>query len=82
MDEKTYFVMCHYCMSVWPASHYGSWLLYGHSHGRIPEYEDSLKMDVGVDVWEFTPIKIDSILKYYHKIINLKKEKRGIPKSI
>jgi calcineurin-like phosphoesterase family protein len=52
---------CHYCMTTWASSCHGSWHFYGHSHGRIKEFEDSYKMDVGVDVWNYTPISWDVI---------------------
>lgn len=37
----------HYGQRVWNKSHYGSWLLYGHSHGNLPPFGKSV--DVGVD---------------------------------
>jgi calcineurin-like phosphoesterase family protein len=54
-------VFCHYCLAVWPdafptAKRPGSWHLYGHSHGRIPESDEIRRMDVGVDVWDYKPI--------------------------
>jgi calcineurin-like phosphoesterase family protein len=54
-------VFCHYCLAVWPDAYPsrgrpGAWHLYGHSHGRIPEAEDSRRMDVGVDVWQYQPV--------------------------
>jgi len=45
--------LCHYAMRRWPKSHYGSWHLFGHSHGRLPSY--GLSFDVGVDAHPFTP---------------------------
>ena len=47
---------CHYAMLSWRSSCHGSWHLYGHSHGRIPERPDVLSFDIGVDVWGFRPI--------------------------
>lgn len=47
-------VMCHYAMATFNKSHYGSWQLYGHSHGMAERVLD-VKMpgrksvDVGVD---------------------------------
>ena len=52
-------VLCHYAMRVWDRSHYGSYHLYGHSHGNLPEQVKSL--DVGVDVHDFTPISLYQI---------------------
>jgi hypothetical protein len=42
-------------MRVWNRSHHGSWHLYGHSHGRLPEPPTLLSMDVGVDTHDFRP---------------------------
>lgn len=46
-DEKHHIIMCHYAMRVWNKSHYGSWNLYGHSHGSLKPIGKQL--DVGVD---------------------------------
>lgn len=43
----------HYGCRVWNASHKGSWLLYGHSHGSLPPHGRS--MDVGVDTNPYRP---------------------------
>jgi calcineurin-like phosphoesterase family protein len=42
-------VLCHYALPVWNRSNRGSWHLFGHSHGRLPEVPHSLSMDVGVE---------------------------------
>jgi calcineurin-like phosphoesterase family protein len=54
-------VLCHYAMRVWDASHYNSWQLYGHSHGRLPGVGKQL--DVCVDSWKFSPLHIDEVFK-------------------
>lgn len=54
--DKQIITMNHYAMRVWPHSGHGGWMLYGHSHGRLPEYDTSLSCDVGVDVWNYTPV--------------------------
>jgi calcineurin-like phosphoesterase family protein len=54
-------VLCHYAMRVWNHSSHGAWHLYGHSHGRLPEQETSLSMDVGVDTHDFWPWHLDEI---------------------
>lgn len=36
---KDSFVLCHYAMRTWENAHHGSIMLYGHSHGTLPEYE-------------------------------------------
>lgn len=54
-------ILCHYAMRVWDKSHYGSWHLYGHSHGTLPDDPNLLSYDVGVDSWNFIPVSIDGI---------------------
>lgn len=54
-------VLCHYCMRVWPKSHYNSIHLYGHSHGRLEPIGKS--WDVGVDNNDFYPLSDKQILE-------------------
>jgi len=64
--DKQRIVLCHYAMKVWPHHSRGTWQLYGHSHGSLPDDPLSLSMDVGVDSHDFTPWhfdKIESIMK-------------------
>ena len=53
-------VMCHYCLRVWPKSHYGAWMLYAHSHGRLPP--EGKSWDVGVDNNGFRPLSLPEIV--------------------
>ena len=46
-------------MRVWDRSHYGSWHLFGHSHGALPGY--GLSLDVGVDCTGFKPISLEQV---------------------
>jgi calcineurin-like phosphoesterase family protein len=46
-------VLSHCAMRVWEKSHYGSWHLYGHSHGKLETWGKSF--DVGVDTHNFYP---------------------------
>jgi len=57
--EDSYVVVCHYAMRVWPRSHYGSWQLYGHSHGRLEPIGKQL--DIGVDNNNFYPFSFEEI---------------------
>lgn len=57
--QDKFIVMCHYAMRVWNKSHHGSYHLYGHSHGTLPQH--GLSMDVGVDANEFKPISFEEI---------------------
>lgn len=52
-------VCCHYSMNVWPASHYNSWHLFGHSHGRLEG--KGLSFDVGVDSHGFRPWSFEEV---------------------
>lgn len=66
MIEDRYVVVCHYCMTTWPRSHYGSWQLFGHSHGNLQNYNKEKQYDVGVDNNNFYPVsfeKLKEILK-------------------
>jgi calcineurin-like phosphoesterase family protein len=57
--EGKLLVLCHYAMRVWPRSHYESWHLYGHSHGRLPGI--GFSMDVGVDTNNFFPYSFEMV---------------------
>jgi len=54
-------VLCHYAMRVWDRSHYGSLHLYGHSHGNLEMWPNS--MDVGVDCHNYYPVSLDTVLE-------------------
>ena len=53
---KQEIILCHYAMRTWNKAHHGSWHLYGHSHGDLPDDPASRSFDVGVDCHNFTPI--------------------------
>lgn len=54
-------VLCHYSMRSWPVSHYASWHLFGHHHGKLEPY--GLSFDVGTDTNNFYPYSLDDIEK-------------------
>lgn len=56
-NESVY--LHHYACRVWPKSHRGGFMLYGHSHGELAPVARSL--DVGVDAWDFTPVTMRQI---------------------
>jgi calcineurin-like phosphoesterase family protein len=56
-------VMCHYAMLTWNQSHYGSFHLYGHSHGNLSDNPNLLSMDVGVDTNNYYPYSFKEIKK-------------------
>ena len=51
--------VCHYALRVWPRSHYNSWMLFGHSHGRLPP--EGKSWDIGVDNNRFFPVSWEQI---------------------
>lgn len=53
--------ICHFCMKTWPASHYNTWHLYGHSHGALGPVGKS--WDIGVDNNNFFPLSEDDVIK-------------------
>ena len=58
---STTLTLCHWCMRVWPKSHYNSWHLYGHSHGMLPS--EGKSHDIGVDNNNFYPLSLDEIIE-------------------
>jgi len=52
-------ILSHYAMRVWPRGHYGTWHLFGHSHGHLPPHGKSF--DVGVDAWDMWPVSLDQV---------------------
>lgn len=59
--EKQEIVLCHYAMKVWNGSHKGSWQLYGHSHGTLPDDPNALSCDVGMDCWNYFPVSMEQL---------------------
>lgn len=69
--------LSHYCHKVWPASHKGSYHLWGHSHGKLDEEErktNRKSLDVGVDntVNYNKPFAQPWSFKEIQKLFNLK----------
>ena len=57
--EKQFVVVCHYAMRTWAKSHYNSYQLYGHSHGRLEPI--GKQWDIGVDNNHFYPVSYKQI---------------------
>lgn len=68
VEEQKLF-LSHYAHKVWKGSHKGTWHLYGHSHGSLPDDKYSHSMDVGVDTNDYCPYRYSDVEK-----IMLKKE--------
>lgn len=63
VDGK-HIVLDHYPMLEWPGSNRGAWQLFGHTHGNIAISRLSPRQaEVGVDLWDFTPITFEQIRK-------------------
>ena len=60
--EGQHITLCHYAMLVWNKSHFNSWQLFGHSHGRLSFAELGKQYDVGVDNNGFYPVSFDRLL--------------------
>lgn len=58
--HKRFITLCHYAMRSWPLSHYASWHLFGHHHGRLEPY--GLSFDVGVDCNNYYPFHLSQII--------------------
>lgn len=65
-----YFIFDHYSLRSWHGSPRGVIMLYGHSHGNLPDYGKS--MDVGIDnafklVGEYRPFNLQEIIDIMDK---------------
>lgn len=57
------FFCSHYAHRVWNKSHFGTYHLYGHSHGTLPDDPNSLSMDVGIDCNKnYEPFSFEEIM--------------------
>ena len=65
-------VVCHYAMRTWKKSHYNSWQLFGHSHGKLEGV--GKQMDIGVDTNNYYPyswVQIKKIMETKEDNFNL-----------
>lgn len=60
-------ILFHYSMRVWNASHYGSYQLYGHSHGSLYDDPKLRSMDVGVDPSNYFPLSFEQVQAHMAK---------------
>jgi calcineurin-like phosphoesterase family protein len=54
-------VLFHYSMREWNSSHWGTYHLYGHSHGTLSDDPKSLSFDIGVDCHDFYPLSYQEV---------------------
>jgi len=57
--EGQLIIVCHYAMLIWECSHYDSWQLFGHSHGRLQL--EGKQHDIGVDNNNYYPVSFKQI---------------------
>jgi calcineurin-like phosphoesterase family protein len=62
-EHKQRICMFHYAQRVWNQMNRGAWQLHGHSHGQLPS-DTGKTVDVGVDVWDYAPVSIDTLGAY------------------
>jgi len=55
--------LCHYSLEEWNGSRNGSWHLFGHYHGNLPDNPNCLSLDVGINVWNYLPVSFEEIEK-------------------
>lgn len=60
-------ILLHYAMKVWRSSFRGTWHLYGHSHGSLPDDPNSLSFDVGVDCHDYYPLSYEEVKSIMNK---------------
>lgn len=60
-DDARYVVMCHYPMITWHKARRGSIMLFGHVHEGWRGSRSCV--NVGVDVWDFRPIRLREAMK-------------------
>lgn len=58
---KQMIVLFHYALRVWNAGHWGTYHLYGHSHGMLEDRSDFRCFDVGVDCHDFYPLSYEEV---------------------
>lgn len=79
-QDIVYITLCHYPMWSWERSHYGMPHFHGHTHGNIGMHSKAgnypvianikdagTRIDVGVDVWGFSPVDLDTLLRIVMK---------------
>lgn len=54
-------VLCHYAFRTWRGMGQGVLNLHGHSHGRLRP--QTRQFDVGVDVWDFRPVTLATVME-------------------
>lgn len=67
-------IACHYPMRAWPGAWRGSLHLFGHTHGSLPDTNQSC--DVGVDRWSYAPVTLGQIRERLAATPDIPEERR------
>lgn len=59
--KKDQLVLFHFPIETWHRKHYGSFHLHGHTHGKLKA--GSGRVDVGVDAFNYFPVRFDTLKK-------------------
>jgi len=71
VPDKQRVCLFHYSQRAWNQMHRGAWMLYGHSHGNLPDIGGKT-LEMGMDASEFSPNSIEAIAeKMKHRPILL-----------
>lgn len=71
--KKNMIILFHFPIQVWNKAHKGSIHLYGHIHSNKTtshpmKYEIENSYNVGIDVNDYKPVRLDNYINYYNKI--------------
>ena len=64
-DNGRFIFLDHLAVHSWPGMFRGTYHFYGHTHGKLPSRGRSI--DVGVDSWDFTPVRADDAIARMHQ---------------
>lgn len=63
-------ILFHYPIEEWNGKYHGAVHLHGHCHGNRGKISAPGRLDMGVDCWKFTPVKLDEAIKIAEESLN------------
>ncbi len=76
LDDRQ-LVLCHYPFRTWNGIGKGVVNIHGHSHGRLKPI--TRQYDVGVDVWDFRPVPLGTILARRRRSAPWSRSPKAVP---